>query len=183
MKKIIQTDIDGVVLNWSKQFDRYLAQYHPDKSVKDPTTYEGYSHVIDIMREHNNSGWMGWLDPLRDARETLNQLSIEGWEVHGCTAMGHDPYAIALRKMNLERFFPSVFNRLDTVGFGAAKEDWLAQYRGQDCIWVEDKWSNALAGASMGMKTFLMRHSYNAQHDDKRIVKVDNWQQIYYYIN
>ena len=113
----------------------------------------------------------------------LNKLSAEGWEVHGCTAMGHDPYAIALRKQNLEMHFPNVFKRLDTVGFDVQKADWLAQYRGKDCVWVEDKWINAVVGASMGFKTFLMKQPYNAHNNDARIEKVDNWQQIYYYIN
>lgn len=183
MTKIILTDIDGVCLDWSKQFNKYLEFYHPGKSVNDPTEYSDYAHIEKEMQAHNHSAWFGYMEPLRDAAETLNRLSAEGWEVHGCTAMGHDPYAISLRKRNLEMFFPNVFNRLDTVGFGQGKEEWLEKYRGQECIWIEDKWTNALVGASMGIKTFLMRHSYNASYDDKRIVKVDNWQQIYYYIN
>ena len=51
------------------------------------------------------------------------------------------------------------------------------------CVWVEDKWGNAVAGATIGHKTFLMRHEYNASGDHAKVTKVDNWQQIYYYIN
>ena len=109
----------------------------------------------------------------------LNKLSSEGWEVHGCTAMGHDPYAIALRKQNLEMHFPNVFKRLDTVGFDVPKADWLAQYRGHKCVWVEDKWVNARAGADIGLETYLMKQSYNSMHDYKGVEKVDNWTQIY----
>jgi beta-phosphoglucomutase-like phosphatase (HAD superfamily) len=135
------------------------------------------------MRSHNNSAWLGYLEPMRDAKEVLLQIKREGWEIHGCTAMGFDPYAISLRKNNLETHFPNVFDRLDTVGFGASKESWLEKYRGKDCVWVEDRISNAQLGASMGFKTFLMKQQYNARCDDTRITKVDNWQQIHYYIN
>ena len=183
MKKIILTDIDGVCLDWSDLFDKYLQKYYPNKSIEDPTEYESYKDLKDIMKEFNNSAWVGFMDPLRDAKYVLNKLSSEGWEVHGCTAMGHDPYAIALRKQNLEMHFPNVFKRLDTVGFDVPKADWLAQYRGHKCVWVEDKWGNAIAGATIGHKTFLMRHEYNASSDHSKVTKVDNWQQIYYYIN
>ncbi len=181
--KILLTDIDGVCLNWSKQFDKYLDYYHPGVNIKDPTEYDAYKDFESIMKAHNNSAWMGFLEPWKDAKEVLASLKKEGWEVHACTAMGFDPHAIALRKINLETHFPGVFNRMDTVGFGESKEKWLEKYRHTDCIWVEDKISNAKLGAQMGMKSFLMKQSYNAQCDDSRIVKVDNWQQIHYYIN
>ena len=64
----------------------------------------------------------------------------------------------------------------------ANKATWLEKYKDTNCIWVEDKWTNAMCGADMGIKTFLMRQPYNGQYDDARITKVDNWQQIYYYI-
>ena len=181
--KFILTDIDGVCLNWSKQFDRYLAYYYPNEKLDDPTA--NYTHLEHVMESFNHSAWMGWCEPWKDAVEILTKFKQEGYQVHGCTAMGFDPYAIAMRKMNLERYFPNVFDRLDTteMGPGATKEQWLAQYRGEQCVWVEDKWINAISGASMGIKTFLMRQSYNAHNNDDRIQKVDNWQQIHYYIN
>ena len=181
--KYILTDIDGVCLDWSKQFNKFLAYYYPDVTLKDPT--KDYEHVEHIMNDFCRSTWMGWCEPLRDAVEVLTKLKAEGYEVHGCTAMGNDPYAIASRKTNLERFFPNVFNRLDTTPMdpGVTKEKWLEQYRNKECVWVEDKWINAKAGANMGLKTFLMKHPYNAQHDDVKVTKVDNWQQIYYYIH
>ena len=182
-KKTILTDIDGVCLDWQTQFQKYLDYYHPGKSLDDPTTQ--YEHMKTQMHSFVQSAWMGWISPLRDAVEILTKFKQDGYEVHGCTAMGFDPYAIALRKKNLETYFPNVFDRLDTTSMedGSTKEIWLEQYRGKDCLWVEDKWINALAGASMGIKTFLMKQSYNAHNNDDRIVKVDNWQQIYYYNN
>ena len=181
--KYVLTDIDGVCLNWTKQFNKFLAYYHPDVTLDDPT--KDYEEVVHIMHDFNRSAWMGWCEPLRDAVDILPEFKKRGFEIHGCTAMGFDPYAIAARKTNLERYFPNIFSRLDTTSMdtGSTKEKWLEQYRGKQCIWVEDKWINAKAGADMGIQTFLMRQPYNAQYDDNKIIKVDNWQQIYYYIN
>ena len=59
------------------------------------------------------------------------------------------------------------------------KGHWLSQWRGSGAIWVEDKWSNAVLGADMGIRTFLMKQSYNSNHDYKGVEKIDNWRQIY----
>tara|TARA_B100001063_G_scaffold231241_1_gene245188 strand:+ start:223 stop:789 length:567 start_codon:yes stop_codon:yes gene_type:complete len=183
-QKYILTDIDGVCLDWQKQFEKFLQFHHPDKDpTADPTARR--LTLEDEMNQFIGSAWQGFCEPLRDAVDILKKFKKEGYEVHGCTAMGFDPYAIALRKINLETYFPNVFDKLDTTQTGAnlTKEDWLSQYRGKDCVWVEDKWINALAGASMGITTFLMKQPYNAHNNDDRIHKVDNWQQIHYYIN
>ena len=44
----------------------------------------------------------------------------------------------------------------------ATKNEWLSQYKGSGAIF-EDKWSNVIAGANIGLNTYLMRHEYNAR--------------------
>ena len=183
-QKYILTDIDGVCVDWQKQFEKFLEFHYPDKQpTSDP--HARRQTLEQEMHQFIGSAWQGFCEPLRDAVEILTKFKRQGYQVHACTAMGFDPYAIALRKINLETYFPNVFDRLDTtaMGEGCTKEAWLEQYRGKDCVWVEDKWINALAGASMGITTFLMKQPYNAHNNDDRIHKVDNWQQIHYYIN
>ena len=181
-QKFILTDIDGVCFDWAKQFRKFLGHYHPTVVLEDPTT--NFSHIKHIMHEFCVSAWMGWCTPLRDSVDVLTKFKEDGYEIHACTAMGFDPYAIALRRINLERFFPNIFSRVDTTEMSetANKSSWLEKYRNTNCIWVEDKWTNAVCGAEMGIKTFLMRQPYNGQYNDARITKVDNWHQIYYYI-
>ena len=93
--------------------------------------------------------------------------------------MGTDQYANALRKKNVETLMPNVFTQLDIIPFMQPKGNWLSQWRDSRAVWVEDKWSNAILGADMGIKTFLMKQSYNSKHDYKGVEKVDNWRQIY----
>ena len=85
--------------------------------------------------------------------------------------------------MNIESLFPNVFSRIDIIPFMDPKNKWLTQYRDSGAIWVEDKWTNAVAGANIGLKTYLMKHEYNAQYSANNIEKVDNWIQIYNKVN
>lgn len=183
MHKILLTDIDGVVLNWSDHFQKYLKQYYPEVSLWDPTTFAQSDQTADIIKYYNNTAWIGFLPPLRDAQEILPKFKQEGWEIIACTSMGVDQYANALRKQNIESLFPDVFARVDIIPFMEPKNKWLSQYKGSGAIWVEDKWTNAVAGANIGLKTYFMKHSYNAMYDADNIEKVDNWIQIYNKVN
>jgi len=179
VSKIILTDIDGVVLDWSGHFNKYLMQYHPEQKLMNPTTFSQTEDIGVMIEDFNKTAWIGFLDAHKDAREILPILKNEGWQIYGCTSMGSDQYANALRKQNIENLFPDVFAKLDIIPFMEPKGKWLSQWRGSGAIWVEDKWSNAIAGADIGLKTYLMKHEYNAQHDHTGIEKVDNWTQIY----
>ena len=74
---------------------------------------------------------------------------------------------------------PDVFAQLEIIPFMQPKGNWLAPWKGSGAVWVEDKWSNAIIGADMGIKTFLMKQSYNSKQDYQGVEKVDNWRQIY----
>ena len=178
MRKLLLTDVDGVVLNWSEQFNKYLKQYHPEKALMDPTTFSQTEDIGQLIKGYNLTAWIGYLQPHKDAAEILPKFKQAGYDIICCTAMGHDPYSYSLRKQNLENIFPGLISRVDVTGFGQPKTEWLSQYKGSGAIWVEDKWTNAIAGVTTGLNTYLMRHEYNASGDDSRITKVDNWQQI-----
>ena len=177
--KILLTDIDGVVLDWQKHFNNYLDKYYPDEKLFDPTVFAQGERTGKIIKEFNNTAWIGFLEPWKDSVEVLTELKNMGWKIYGCTSMGTDQYANALRKKNIETLMPDIFTQLDIIPFMQPKGNWLSQWKGSGAVWVEDKWSNAILGADMGIKTFLMKQSYNSKHDYKGVEKVDNWRQIY----
>ena len=178
MNKILLTDVDGVILDWSGHFNNYLRTYHPDKQLMDPTTFAQAPDTAELIESYNKTAWIGFLQPHKDAIEVLKEIRDAGWVIIACTSMGTDRYANALRKMNIESHFPDVFDKVDIIPFMEPKDKWLSYYKHSGAIWVEDKISNAKAGADMGLNTYLMKHEYNAFLDDKRIKKVDNWRQI-----
>tara|TARA_B100001027_G_scaffold912_1_gene605 strand:- start:3165 stop:3716 length:552 start_codon:yes stop_codon:yes gene_type:complete len=179
MRKILLTDIDGVVLDWQKHFNKYLDKYYPDEELFDPTVFAQNERTGKIIKEFNNTAWIGFLEPWKDSVEVLTELKNMGWKIYGCTSMGADPYANASRKKNIENLMPDVFTQLDIIPFMQPKGNWLSHWKGSGAVWVEDKWSNAIIGADMGIKTFLMKQSYNSKQDYQGVEKVDNWRQIY----
>jgi len=188
-EKIILTDVDGVVLDWAKGFDQYL-EHHYKIKVKDPTQYtahlrwEGTREQLKTLTWHfNMSSWMRYLEPFRDSVNVLKQLGEEGWRFIAITSMHTDQNAHKLREENLKELFGDVWNKVICIATGADKDEALRPWKDSGYIWVEDKFTNARLGADMGLDSVLMRHEHNAKFEDSRITKVDNWQQIHYYIN
>ena len=131
-----------------------------------------------IIKEFNNTAWIGFLKPWKDPVEVLTELRNMGWKIFGCTSHGHRQICKCIEKTKHPTPTPDVFTQLDIILYGAQRK-MVIQWRGSGAVWVEDKWTNAIAGADMGIKTFLMKQSYNPKHDYEGVEKVDNWRQIY----
>ena len=188
-EKIILTDVDGVILDWAKGFDQFLEQHYKIK-VKDPTQYtahlrwEGTREQMKTLTWHfNMSAWMRYLEPLRDSVEIIKKLGQEGWKFIAITSMHTDEYSHKLREQNLQDLYGNVWEKVICLLTGADKDQALLPWKDSGYVWVEDKFTNAVLGADMGLQSVLMKHDFNAYMDDTRVTKVDNWQQIYYYIN
>ena len=139
-RKILLTDIDGVVLDWQKHFNKYLDHYYPGEELFDPTVFAQGERTGKIIKEFNNSAWIGFLEPWKDSVEVLTELNHMGWKIYGCTSMGTDQYANALRKKNIETLMPDVFAQLEIIPFMQPKGNWLAPWKGSGAVWVEVKW-------------------------------------------
>ena len=74
--------------------------------------------------------------------------------------MGTDQYANALRKKNIENLMPDVFARVDIIPLWNPKAIGYPMAR-QWCCLGRRQMTNAILGADMGIKTFLMKQSYN----------------------
>ena len=188
-EKIILTDVDGVLLDWAQGFDTFLEQHYKIK-VKDSTQYtahlrwEGTREQMKTVAWHfNMSAWMRYLNPLRDSVPVVKKLGEEGWRFIAITSMHVDAYAHKLREDNLKELYGDVWTQVISLPTGGDKNEGLLPWKDSGYLWVEDKFSNAVLGADMGLTSILMKHDFNAYMDDTRITKVDNWQQIYYYIN
>ena len=106
----ILTDVDGVLLNWEDAFTSWMA-----KRDYTPKVENQYSQNIryDISKEESNalvtmfndSAWMGWLRPLRDAVITLPKFKEAGYEFECITSLSDDYYSAKLRQHNLHDHF------------------------------------------------------------------------------
>ena len=191
-EKIIVTDCDGVLLNWEYAFVCWMTQ-------------RGYTEIEDGNKEYNigkrfgitleaaieqviifnESAAMAFLPALRDARYYVKRLHEEhGYVFHCVTSMSLDPNAKKLRQMNLDKLFGSTaFPVLECLDTGADKEEALEKYRDTGYYWIEDKFSNAVAGQAVGMHPILIEHGWNMNEVvPDGMKKVTTWKELYNYI-
>lgn len=191
LNKRILTDCDGCLLNWEYAFRLWIAEhgYHPQNDHGKfhydlAHTYEISSdEMMDLVRAFNESAAIGFLPPLRDAMYYVKKLHEEhGYYFHAITSLGDDPNAAKLREMNLKKLFgDTTFERVVCLPMSTPKNNILAQYKeeGYDGFWIEDKISNAVAGADLGFETLLMEHAHNMNDPHPSYTIVKNWKDIY----
>jgi len=185
-KDIILTDVDGVLLDWESKFTEWMEtkgfRPEPEQYSYEMNLRFGLKkpHVKELIRQFNESAWIGFLQPLRDSVEGVRVLHQEKkWRFGAITSLSEDPFATQLRKNNLEIIFgEDTFDFVKCIDTGADKDNELLPYKDSGLYWLEDKPENALLGADLGLNTILMRHKHNANFYDERIKVVDNWTQI-----
>ena len=186
-KNTLLVDADGVLFDWEQAFDEWMQRYGFVKQPDGDDEYEiNLRYGIDrdqgrqLIRLFNESAVIGFLPPLRDAVDYVKLLKEHhGYRFHCITSLSSNPYAQALREMNLRRLFGSdVFEKIICLDTGADKDQALKIYAGTGCYWIEDKPENAVLGKSLGLRPLLMEHDHN-KNSSGRIPVVKNWREIY----
>lgn len=186
MNKTILTDCDGVLLNWEASFTTWMAQQGHNKidaDEYDVATAYGLEKSVGkaLVKEFNNSAWMGHLPALRDARTGVATLVDAGYDFHCITSLSLDKYAKEARVKNLQNIFgKDVFNKKNVVCLdtGADKDEALAKYAGSGMYWIEDKVENAELGVKLGLTCLLINHGHNQDCDNPNIKRVANWADV-----
>ena len=188
--KLILTDCDGVLLDWSYRFFQFMEE-------KGYTLSDGYQHVYGIdkvfdevvdkadgrrlVTEFNESAWIGFLPALRDAVKYVKKLNEEHGYIFGViTSLSTNSYATALREENLVRVFgENVFDFITCIETGADKDVELMKFQDSECWWIEDKVENAECGLKFNLNQILMRHTHNQSYITSNMRTARNWKQIY----
>jgi FMN phosphatase YigB (HAD superfamily) len=187
-KKVILTDIDGVMLDWEEGFSVWM-EHHGYKPV------EGFKLMYSIgdrygitkdeghklVRTFNESAAIGFLPPVRDAQQYVRLLAEKHkYKFLAVTSLSKDVYARELRIRNLKKLFGDIFIDVICLDTGADKDEELDRlgrvYKGN--YWIEDKPENADAGIRCGFKTLLVEHGHNLDYKGPATV-VKTWEEIY----
>jgi len=186
-EKLILTDCDGVMLDWVNAFDEWMASngyQKTDVDVYDMSqvyniTKDKASHLI---REFNQSAWMGFLPAFRDARSGVAKLVEAGYKFVVITSLSLDPKAKMLRISNIKNVFgQDVIEEVICLDTGSDKDDALVYYTDKypnAKYWLEDKFENAECGLQFGLKCILLAHGHNELQENKDIVRVTTWADI-----
>jgi hypothetical protein len=184
-EKIILTDCDGVLLDWEAAFHQWMAER--DHTIKEYAVYNiarAYGIAKDegkrLVKEFNESAWMGYLKAFRDARSGVGALYEAGYRFHCITSLSLDKKARRLRIMNLENIFgKGVFEEVICLDTGADKDEALAPYKDSGLYWIEDKTENAVVGDKLGLKSILIDHPHNQFEEvSSSIQRVASWADI-----
>ena len=192
--RIILTDVDGVLLEWENHFTQWMLSrghklkenYKSEYDMSKRFIYYSNIFIEDpnqiklAIREFNKSAWMGTQPPMPESQTWVKLLHAEGWTFIPITSQTSDIPAQELRKKRLtELFGKNVFQNYFIFDTGASKDAALNEFRNTGLYWVEDKWTNALAGLKYGLKTLFISHPYNKEYSHPDITRVSNWKEIH----
>ncbi len=180
----ILTDADGVLLDWESSFTAWMEKEgyrvvedgHYKQSVRFGISQ---SEADRIVKTFNESAWIGFIKPLRDAVSVVHEMLSEHYHFECITSLSSDHWASELRRMNLERFFGrSAMRRVRCIETGSDKDDILSEYpRGH--WWIEDKPANCLAGLEAGHNPIIIDHPYNRWFSHPDVPRAENWKQVH----
>jgi beta-phosphoglucomutase-like phosphatase (HAD superfamily) len=185
-KKVILVDADGVLLDWFHSFTQWMEfhgypivmndEYQIEKTFNIPK-----EQAKALARHFNESARIEFLPPFRDAIKYVRKLHEEhGFVFHCITSLSSDPFAAHLREKNLKALFgETVFEKILCLDTGADKDEALAPYKDTGCVWIEDKFENAVAGLNAGLTPFLIDHGHNKSDHHPEVQRVSNWRHIY----
>jgi beta-phosphoglucomutase-like phosphatase (HAD superfamily) len=182
--KLILTDCDGVLLDWSLTFREWIAK----RGYQEICTNE-YSltkrYNIDkqtsnrLTREFNESAAIGYLEPLRDSVYYVDRIYRElGIQLGVITSLSQDPWAVKAREHNLRQLFGNAIAFVQCLDTGADKNDALSPWKDSDMLWIEDKPKNVEVGVSLGLRSVIFDQAYN-RDDITGAIRANNWKEIY----
>ena len=187
LQKTLLVDCDGVLLDWEYAFSVWMEEHGHEKQHGSEFIYnigDRYGISKDqgrkLIKLFNESAAIGFLPPLRDAMFYVKRLHEEhGYVFHCITSLSLDVNAGRLREMNLRKLFgKTAFERIVCLDTGADKHEALGEYKNSHCYWIEDKPENADVGHSLGLKSILVEHGHNMNHECPYPI-VKNWREIY----
>jgi len=186
----ILTDCDGVLLDWSTAFDKYMLLQHGLDVIHDSTYCIGKRYGIspdagrDAVLIFNTTDAVHDLKPVPGAVEAMRILN----EVYECrftvvSSLSDDPKKRDAREKNLVDTFGDIFDDVICLKLTRSKADVLKNYP-TGTIWLEDHATNAALGHSLGLRSHLLAHSYNRDEAAELLVenKIDgyhnNWPEM-----
>ena len=178
------TDVDDCVLSFADTIKAFLATKgrHINERARDhhslPELYGlTIPETIELVCEFQRSSWMEQLLPEPCAEVVLPELYKQGHRFVAITACLNEPEVVERRTRNLEAAFGFKWEAVHCIGLSLSKTEMLKTY--PSSIWVEDLLKNAVDGADVGHRAFLLDRPYN-QSEDRHpgVTRVRDWHSI-----
>lgn len=184
-KKIILTDVDGVLLSWIKGFDKLMVAHGHERVIEGeynlPKAFGVSKEVIDkIASEYVTSDEFSALPPILGSKKAVRHLhENHGYEFHFITTVGAHPKTRELRLKNLQDIYgKSVIHDLHCVDHNEDKKKVLENYRGSGLHWIEDHPENYEFAHEFGLNGLLMHQEWNKDYEEKPNTRINHWKEI-----
>lgn len=195
-RKVILTDVDGVLLEYDSHLDAYL---RAEKDIHlTSEDWEGKrflfeaanideDYEISIFVDFMHSNYFRSMPSKPCAADVVMRLHAQGYRFVAITSVGQGVDHQDMKRThdnrlhNLELRFPGVFDDVYMTQFHESKHDILAKFNAS--VWVEDTIKNANIGHALGHHSIIMKSQrYRARDNVHGLPVVDNWHQIEYMI-
>lgn len=194
MKKIILTDVDGVLLNWESHLLDFAIQRNVNFNILSGIQkYLKSFSVVDFEKvfkmdpefvtDYNNSDFSKKFKPLKDAQDIINNIKDE-YDIIAVTAMGTEKKAMDNRRENLEEYFPNAIKDIRFVNLGESKKDHfidlIDKYGDNIICYVDDAShnTNIFNEVNKNAINFYMNRYRESELPKGEFTTINNWYDI-----
>lgn len=169
--KRVVLDCDDVLLNWSAGFKRFIEretsyrQQITEKSVISVDSQYNISTAegLEWVDKFNTSVAFGELEPTPGARQAIQWLLADDFDIFCITACGVDIATKLYRRRNLDYVFGlHTFKEIIFVPGGHSKVEYLSNFPG--CYFVDDALSNVEAAKMQTDTVPILFENYMNAH-------------------
>lgn len=173
MSNIILTDADDVLLDWVSAFETWMIDQGHKRLPDTDHEYSMAKRFYDLdvktagklVVEFNSSDHMFNLRAYRDSVEYVGKLASLGYKFIVVSAFSTCDEAKQKRMHNLRNLFGDCILDVHGVAIGESKRHILEQnWAGTNRYWIEDHFSNAVAGYEVGLNPILVDTPTNSQY-------------------
>lgn len=187
--RIILSDCDGCLLNWSKGFEQFATERGYPRMPNTEDEYRihtGHNIPLELaqslIKEFNEGPNVAHLESFADSVEYVGKLVKLGFTFIVVTSIGNHPDSKIYRTQNLIKLFGDIFNNVVCLPMDASKASVLMQWADTGYFWIEDHMRHAEAGWEAGLQPLLIDHPYNKHYSTDLFPKIsvkDPWKEIH----
>jgi 5'(3')-deoxyribonucleotidase len=169
--KQVVLDCDDVLLDWSSGFKRYIERETPYRQnvTKDTVFSIGSQYGISTAEglgyvdKFNTGIYFQMLEACPGARQAVQWLLADDYDIHIITACGTFPQTERMRLRNLDfEFGPGAFKEVIFVPGGHSKVEYLSNFPG--CFFVDDAVHNVEAAKMQTDTHPILMENYMNRH-------------------
>jgi len=181
MVKYLLTDIDDTIVSFKSQYINFLEvvghiELCPKTNDVLNVSKDLLTDAENIVNEFQDTKFFSDLKPFKCAYTVLPIFKKHGYVIIGISAAQNSYMSLRNRKINLQRYFPDIFDDIIHVNHKDNKYKYLERF--PSSIWVDDLYENAKVGLEYGHRSYYLLNGTKSIHRDDGIIQVDDWFEI-----